>query len=70
MLFLADVFENLRNMCLKICELDTAKFISVPGLAWQGALKKTKLNLDLLTDINMLLVIEKGIIGAICHSIH
>ena len=40
MLFLADVFENLRNMCLTICELDTAKFISVPGLAWQGALKR------------------------------
>ena len=70
MLFLADVFENLRNMCLTICELDTAKFISVPGLAWQGALKKTKVNLDLLTDISMLLVIEKGIIEAICHSIH
>ena len=70
MLFLADVFENLRNMHLKICELDTGKFISVPGLAWQAALKKTKVNLDLLTDISMLLVIEKGIRGAICHSIH
>ena len=54
MLFLADVFENLRNMHLKICELDTGKFISVPGLAWQAALKKTKVNLDLLTDISML----------------
>ena len=43
----------------------TAKFISVPGLARQAAL-----NLDLLTDISMLLVIEKGIRGAICHSIH
>ena len=33
-LLLSDVFENLRNMCLKIYELDPAKFLSIPGLAW------------------------------------
>ena len=60
---LADVFENFRNICLKIYELDPAKFLSVPGLAWQAALKKTKVKLDLLTDIDMLLMIEKGIRG-------
>ena len=32
-LLLADVFENFRNMCLEIYELDPAKFFSVPGLA-------------------------------------
>ena len=52
-LLLADVFENFRNMCLKIYELDSAKFLSGPGLAWQAALKTTKVKLDLLTDINM-----------------
>ena len=41
-LSLADVFENFRNMCLEIYELDLAKFLSAPGLAWQAALKKTK----------------------------
>ena len=62
---LADVFKNIRNICLKIYEVDPAKFLSVPGLAWQVALK-----LDLLTDIIMLLMVEKYIRGRICHSIH
>ena len=41
-LFLADVFRNFRNMCLKIYELDPAKFLSAPGLAWQATLKRLK----------------------------
>ena len=41
-LLLADVFENFRNMCLKIYELDPAKFLSAPGLPCQAALKKKK----------------------------
>ena len=35
----SDVFENFRKLCLKIYELDPAKFFSAPGLAWQTALK-------------------------------
>ena len=66
----ADVFENFRNMYLKIYERDPAKFYSVPGLEWQAALKKTKVNLDLLTNIDMLLMVGKGIRGEICHSIY
>ena len=69
-LLLADVFENFRNMCPEIYELDPAKFISAPGLAWQAVLKKTKVKLDLLTDIHMLLMVEKGIRGGICHPIY
>ena len=69
-LLLVDVFENFRNMCLKIYELDPAKFLSAPELAWQAALKKTKVKSDLLTDIDMLLIVEKRIRGRICHSIH
>ena len=57
-------------MSLKIYELDHVKFISAPGLAWQAALKKTEVKLDLLTDIDMLLMVEKGIKGGICHAIH
>ena len=57
-------------MCLKIYHLDPAKFLSAPGLAWQAALKKTAVNLELLTDIDMLLMVKKRIRGWIFHAIH
>ena len=39
-LLLADVFENVRKMCLKIYNLDPAKFRSALRLAWQADLKE------------------------------
>ena len=69
-LLLADVFENFRNTCLKVYELDPANFLSLQGLAWQACLKKTSTELELLTDYDMLLMLEEGIRGGICHSIH
>ena len=54
-LLLADVFENFRNMCIKTYELVPEKFLWAPGWACQAAFKKTKVKLDLLTDIGMLL---------------
>ena len=51
-------------------ELDPAHFLSLPGLAWQASLKKTNVKLELLTDYDMLLMVEEGIRGGICHSIH
>ena len=58
-LLLADVFEKFRNMCLEIYEFDPAKYFSTIGLAWQAALKKTKVKLDLSIDINMLLMVKR-----------
>ena len=69
-LLLTDVFENFRHMCIKEYELDPAHFLSLPGLACQACLKKTNIELELLTDYDMLLMVEEGIRGGICHSIH
>ena len=69
-LLLADVFENFRNMCIKVYELDPAHFLSLPGLVWQAFLKKTNVKLELLTDYDMLLMVEEGIRGGICHLIN
>ena len=69
-LLLADVFNNFIDMCIKECELDPAHFLSLPGLAWQACLKKTNVELELLTDYDILLMVEEGIRGGICHSIH
>ena len=68
-LLLADVFEIFRNMCIKVYEVDPAHFLSAPGLAWQACLKETEVEFELITDPDMLLVIEKGIRGGIYHAI-
>ena len=69
-LLLTDVFENFRNMCFKVYKLDPDHFLSAPGLACQTCLKKTEVKLELLTDVDMLLMVEKGIRGGICHAIY
>ena len=67
---LADVFENFRKKCIEIYELDPAHFLSALGLAWQACLKKTEIDLELLTNNDMLLMVEKGTRGGICQEIH
>ena len=69
-LLLADGFENCRKRCLKIYWLDLVKFLSSPRLVWQAALKETEVKLELLTDIDMLLIVEKDIRGGIYNAIH
>jgi len=59
-LLLADVFENFRDVCIKNYNLDTA-----PGLAWDASLKLTKVELELLSDIDMLRVVQQGIRGGV-----
>ena len=70
-LLFADVFENFRNKCIKMYELDPAHFLSAPGLISTASLfKKKRVKLELLTDIDMLLIVEKGTRGGICSLIH
>ena len=57
-------------MCLKIHHLDPIKFLSASGLAQQAALKKTEVKLELSTDVDMLLMVEKGITAGIICAIH
>ena len=68
-LLLADVFENFTNMCIKVYDLDPAHFLSAPGLAWQACLNKTAVELEWITDVDKLLMVEKRIRGGICHAI-
>ena len=64
-LLLADVFENFRDLCLKIYGLDPVYYFTAPGLAWDACLKVTDIDLELLNDPDMLLMFEKGIRGGI-----
>ena len=67
---LADVFEKFRNMCIEIYQLDPTHFLSAPGLAWQAFLKKTGVELELLTDNDMLIEHENGIRGGMCNAVY
>ena len=64
-LLLADVYENFRDICIKSYKLDPAHYYTAPRLAWDAALKVTEVKLELLTDIDMLLMVEKGIRGGV-----
>ena len=57
----ADVFENFRNVRVENYKFDPAWNYTSPGLAWDACLKKTEVRLDLFNDVDMLLMIEKGI---------
>ena len=67
-LLLANVFESFRDKCIETYELDPAHFLSAPGLAWQACLKKTRVELELSTDNDMLIMFEEGIRGGMCQA--
>ena len=62
--------NNLEINVLKKYELVPAHFLPALGLAWQECFRKKEVKLELLTEINMLLMVEKRIRGGICHAIH
>ena len=62
-LLLADLFENFRKVCQEKYGQDPAHYYSAPGLSWDALLKKTGVELELLTDLDMHLMIERGMRG-------
>ena len=64
-LLLADVFETFRRTCQKQYGLDPAHYYTSPGLSWDALLKKTGVELELLTDYDQHLFIEGGLRGGI-----
>ena len=62
------MFENFRDKCIEIYELDPTQSFSAPGLAWQSCLKKIGVKLELLTDNDMLWIVEERIEGGICQA--
>ena len=69
-LLLADVFENCRNMCIKVYELDPTHFFICTRISMASMFEENMCKIELLTDVDMLLMVEKGIRGGICHAIH
>ena len=69
-LILADVFEKFRDKNIEIYQIDPALIFFAPGLTWQICLKKSGTKLELWADVGMLLMVQKGIRGGICHAIH
>ena len=69
-LLLADVMENFRKLCLKSYSIDPCYVFSTPGFTWQAGLRYTKVQLELLRDVEMYLFFERGIRGGISTIIH
>jgi len=64
-LLLADVFENFRRVAMDNYQLDPCHYFTSPGLSLSACLKHTAVELELFTDIDQLLFIERGIRGGI-----
>lgn len=69
-LLLADIFENFRDNCIRLYEIDPAHYYTLPGYSWDCMLKHTQVNIELFTEIDMLLFVERGLRGGISQCSH
>ena len=67
MLLLADVCEKFISTSLKFYNLDPCHYFSAPGLSWDAMLKRTKVELEKISDADVHLLIEKGKRGGITY---
>lgn len=65
-LLLCDVFEQFRKKCHQIYGLDPARYVTSPSYSWDCMLRTTQVEIELITDVDMLLMIESGVRGGIC----
>ena len=63
---LANVLENFRRACIQHYQLEPSNYISAPGLALDAMLLMTDLELDLVSDLDKLAMIEKMNRGGLC----
>jgi len=66
---LCDIMEKFRTTCIIAYGLDALHFLTAPGLSWQAMLKETRCKLDLITDSDMLLMVESGIRGGLTQCV-
>ena len=66
-MLLTDVFEKFINTCLDYYGLDPCHYFSSPRLSWDAMLKMTEIELELISDIDMHLFIQKGMRGGISY---
>lgn len=65
-LLLTDIFEKFRQTCKNHYRLDPAFYVTAPSLSWDAMLLKTKVKLELIEDLDMIRMIQRGIRGGIC----
>ena len=54
-----NVFENFRSLCMDAYKLDPAYYLTAPGLFWDAMLKKTKIQLQLISDHEIFMMKKK-----------
>ena len=62
-MLLADVFESFRNTTMTKYKLDPAHFLTAPCLSWAACLRQTQVKLELMTDPDMNMFIDKSLLG-------
>lgn len=63
----ADVFEKFRSTCLEYCKLDSSHYLNSPSLGQDAVLKMTRVELELISDIDMYQFVKKGMSGGISY---